>query len=122
MSAVNVFNPEEADFAARKMIEKSSRGYGDQMNAYDDIAGLCSLSGRQLRRFLSGDLKDPSFRLLHGIHLGWIKFWRAEALKLQKVVADYEERYGSEHFDDIRAEAEALAQRLEIAEQKAKGR
>ncbi|OWV62556.1 hypothetical protein ATY75_12085 [Rhizobium sp. N122] len=122
MSAVNVFNPTEADIAAREMIERTSRGYGDQMNAYDKVADLCSLSGRQLRRFLSGDLKDPSFRLLSGIQGGWIKFWKAEVGRLQTVVADYEERYGSDHLIDIKAEAEALAKRLEIAEKQTKGR
>ncbi|WP_155257508.1 hypothetical protein [Rhizobium leguminosarum] len=122
MFAVNVFSPEDADEMARRMIEKESRGYGDQMNAYEKVSERCGMSARRLRRFLSGELKDPGVRFLLGIRSGWISLWQEEIQKLQRDLKAHEERYGSEHFVDIKAEAEALAQRLEIAKAKAKGR
>lgn len=115
MSAVNVFSPDDADKAARLMIERESRGYGDQMNAYIQVARRCGLSARQLRRFLAGELKDPGFRLLEGIRTGWLNLWRSEIKKLEQELKAHEEEYGSEHVVDIKAEAEALAQRLEAA-------
>ncbi|NTF67944.1 hypothetical protein [Rhizobium rhizogenes] len=122
MYAVDVFRPQDADEMARRMIERESRGYGDQMNAYEKVADRCGMSARQLRRFLSGEIKNPGFRLLEGIRVGWIGLWQAEIKRLQRELDTQKARFGSEHFVDIEAEAEALAQRLEVALATAKGR
>jgi len=122
MFAVDVFTPQDADEMARRMIERESRGYGDQMNAYEKVAERCGMSARQLRRFLSGEIKNPGFRLLEGIRTGWIGLWQAEIKRLQRELDAQKARFGSDHFIDLEAEAEALAQKLEIAMETAKGR
>ncbi len=122
MFAVDVFSPQDADEMARRMIERESRGYGDQMNAYEKVAERCGMSARQLRRFLSGEIKNPGFRLLEGIRTGWIGLWQAEIKKLQRELDAQKARFGSDHFVDLEAEAQALAQKLEIAMETAKGR
>jgi transcriptional regulator with XRE-family HTH domain len=120
MFAVEVFSPQDADQMARKMIEKVSRGNGDQMNAYEKVAERCGMSARQLRRFLSGEIKNPGFRLMEGIRVGWIRLWMAEVNKLQRELEEQKARFGSEHFMDLEAEIQTLDQKLEIAMQRAK--
>lgn len=122
MFAVDVFRPQDADEMARRMIERESRGYGDQLNAYDKVAVRCGISARQLRRFLSGDIKNPGFRLLDGIRVGWIALWQAEIKKLQRELDTQKTRFGSEHFRDLEAEVQTLAQKIETAMEAAKGR
>lgn len=122
MYAVNVFSPRDAAEMARRMIEKESRGNGDQMNAYDKVAERCGMSARQLRRFLQGELKDPGYRLLNGILNGWASLWRSEISKMQRELDAHKARYGSGHISDIEAEAKALVDRFEAAMAAAKQR
>lgn len=120
MYAVDVFTPKEADALARKMVERESRGHGDQANAYDAVAGRCGLSARQLKRFLAGEIKKPWFDLLHGIRVGWINLWEEEIQKMQRELEAQKDRFGGDHFRDLEAEVQALAAKVQAQKERLK--
>jgi transcriptional regulator with XRE-family HTH domain len=114
MFAVDVFSPTEADAMARKMIERESRGYGDQMNAYEKVAERCGFTARQLRRFLQGEIKNPGFGLLHGIRIGFLSLWEEEVKKMQQEIDALKARVGdSDHVRGVETEAQALAHKIQ---------
>lgn len=119
MFVVDAFGPEEAAMSARRMIEKESRGAGDQMNAMERVAARCGLSARQLRRFMAGDRKEPGWRLIHGIRVGWFSFLEEEFRKVQHDLAIAKRKYGGDHFEDFDTEVQALDQKIQAAKLRA---
>lgn len=113
MSAVDAFGPKDAEVFARKMIQKESKGLGDQMNAMERVAGRCGVTARQLRRFLAGEIKRPDWDLIQGIRIGWIGLWEEQIRKLQTELDIQKARFGSDYFQDLDAEAQALAAKIQ---------
>lgn len=120
MSAAEAFGPMEAATCAKEMIERQSRGSGDQGNAYESVASLCGLTARQLRRFLSGDRKSPGWDLIHGIRTGWISYWEDEFKRVTHKLEIAKRTYGSDHFEDFDAEVQALDTKIQAAKLRAK--
>ena len=120
MFAVEAFGPKDADQMARKMLERESRGYGDQLNAYQKVAERCGVTARQLRRFLSGEIKRPDFDLIQGIRVGWINLWEEQIRKMQADLDIQKARFGSDHFTDLEADVQALASKIETAKARTK--
>lgn len=113
MSTVSTtFGPAEAKQFASKMLERESRGNGDQMNAYERVAARCGVTARQLRRFLANDIKSPGWGLIQGIRVGWIGLWEEEIKRLQHELEIQKRKFGSDHFEDLDAEAQALAEKI----------
>ncbi|ASY62490.1 hypothetical protein SJ05684_c10320 [Sinorhizobium sojae CCBAU 05684] len=91
------------------MLKKESSGNGDQMNAYERVAARCGMTARQLRRFLSGEIKEPAWGFIHGIRIGWFGLWEEEVRKMQHEMDIYRKRFASDRFQDLKAQIEALA-------------
>lgn len=118
MSVVDAFGPRDAEIFAKKMIERESRGLGDQMNAMDRVAERCGVTARQLRRFLSGEVKRPDWGLIHGIRVGWLGLWEEQIRKMQAELEIQKARFGSDHFQDLDAEAQALAAKIQARKER----
>lgn len=118
MSVVDAFDPSEAELFVRKMIEKESRGNGDQMNALDRVAARCGVTARQLRRFLSGEIKRPDWGFIQGIRIGWIGLWEEQIRRMQADLEIQKARFGSDHFQDLDAEAQALAAKIQARKER----
>lgn len=119
MSAAEAFGPMDATVCAREMIERESRGSGDQMNAYERVASRCGLTARQLRRFLSGDRKEPGWTLINGIRTGWVTFWEDEFAQVKHKLEIAKRTYGSDHFEDFDAQVQALDTKIQAAKLRA---
>jgi hypothetical protein len=118
MLAVNAFDPKEATVFARKMLEEESRGNGDQMNAYERVAKRCGVTARQLRRFLSGEIKKPAWDFVQGIRLGWVGLMEEKIKRMQHDLEIQKRKFGSDHFEDLDAQAQALAQEIRARKEK----
>jgi transcriptional regulator with XRE-family HTH domain len=58
---------------ARKMLERETRGNGDQINAMERVAARCRMTPRSLRRFLAGETKNPGIRVFANIHAAYLE-------------------------------------------------
>lgn len=118
MSFVDAFSPELPGTYARKMLEVETRGNGDQINALERVGRRCGMSARAVRRLVNGETKDPSFSMFLKIRRGFLHLYQEQIAKLQHELAVAEARFGSDHFEDIGAAAEALAARIEAEKER----
>lgn len=113
MFGVNAFDPEEATMFVRKMLEEESRGNGDQMNAYERVARRCGVTARQLRRFLSGEIKNPSWGFIEGIRVGLVGLLEEKIRKMQHDLEIQKRKHGTADFQDLDAAIQDLAQKID---------
>ena len=119
MSAVNAFTPDLAAAYARKMVERASRGNGDQMNALERVGRECGMTSRSLRRLINGETKDPGITLFGKIRTAYLRWCEREIAKLEHEVAADKARFGDAAFEDLAHEVAALAEKLRAAKERA---
>jgi transcriptional regulator with XRE-family HTH domain len=113
MSGVNAFTPDLAAAYARKMIELESRGNGDQLNALERVGRRVGMTARSLRRLVNGETKDPGISLFARIHAAYLEQCGKMAASLLQQIEIEKARFGSEHFEDLGAELQALRSKIE---------
>jgi hypothetical protein len=118
MSAVTAISPDLAAAYARKMIERETRGNGDQMNAMERVGHRCGLSARALRRLLSGETKDPGVSVFARIRTAYLRYCETQIAELALEIAADKARYGDEPFEDLGAEVQALAEKIKAAKER----
>lgn len=110
--SVAVLGPDMPAAYVRKMIEMETRGNGDQMNAIERVSRDVGMSPRSVRRLVNGET-DPGMKLFARIHKAYLdKCARMAAALLHQIEVE-KARFGSEHFEDIGAEALALRAKIE---------
>jgi hypothetical protein len=119
MSAVNAFTPDLAAAYARKMVERESRGNGDQMNALERVGRECGMTSRSLRRLINGETKDPGITLMGRLRAAYLRMCEREITKLKHEVAADKARFGDAAFEDFDAEIQAVAEKLRAAKERA---
>lgn len=112
MSSVNVFSPDIAAQYARKMIERETRGNGDQMNALERVGRRCGMTARTLRRLVNGETRDPGIAVFGRIRAAYLDYCARQIAELQAEIAVEKARFGDEHLGNLEAEAEALASKV----------
>ncbi|MXN46079.1 hypothetical protein GR138_12850 [Shinella kummerowiae] len=116
MSSVDAFTPEMTAAYARKMVERESRGNGDQLNALDRVGRRCGMTARSLRRLINGETKDPGVSVFARVRAAYLDFCARQIAELQHEIEVEKARIGSdETFADLAAEAEVLAAKVEKA-------
>lgn len=119
MSAVDAFTPDLAAAYARKMVERESRGNGDQMNAMERVGRECGLTSRSLRRLINGETKDPSMTLFGRVRAAYLRLCERDIAKLKNEIAADKARFGDAAFEDLANEVSALAEKLRAAKERA---
>lgn len=118
MSTVNAISPDLAASYARKMLERETRGNGDQMGALERVGRKCGLSARALRRLLSGETKDPGITVFGRIRMAYLKYCESQISELAHEIAADKARYGDDAFEDLGAEVQALAEKIKAAKER----
>jgi len=118
MSTVEAFSSEVTASYARKMIERESRGNGDQLNALDRVGRRCGLTARSLRRLINGETKDPGIAVFARVRAAYLEYCARQVAELQHEIEFEKTRFGDEHFQDLDAEASALAQKIKAAKER----
>ncbi|NTG07121.1 hypothetical protein [Rhizobium rhizogenes] len=118
MSSVDALHPDLAAKYARKMVERESRGNGDQMNALERVGRRCGMTARSLRRLLNGETRDPGIAVFGRIRAAYLDLCARQIAELQHEIDIEKARIGDASFEDLDREVEALADKV----RRAKGR
>lgn len=122
MSSVDAFSPEITAVYARKMVERESRGNGDQMNALERVGRRCGMTTRSLRRLINGETKDPGLSVFSRVRAAYLDYCAWQIAELQHELEIEKARTGvDETFADLAAEAALLAAKIERAKRGVKG-
>lgn len=105
---------------ARKMIERESRGNGDQVNALIRIGALCGMQPRTLRRLINGESKDVRGRDAGNILAAYQTHLSSQISQFQSELEAVQARLQAMHIGAVEEEIEALAEKLRLATEKAK--
>lgn len=115
MYAVDAISPERAQDYAKKLFEMRVRGWGDETEALEDVAGRCGLSARSFKRLMTGETKEPGIRLFAKIRMAYLDYCHGLIKRLQQEIEIEKEIQGHAAFEDIGAEVAVLAQKVEAA-------
>jgi transcriptional regulator with XRE-family HTH domain len=118
MSSVDALHPDLAEKYARKMVERESRGNGDQMNALERVGRRCGMTARSLRRLLNGETRDPGIAVFGRIRAAYLDLCARQIAELQHEIEIEKARIGDASFEDLDREVEVLAEKV----RQAKGR
>ncbi|MBD9372795.1 hypothetical protein IB238_09200 [Rhizobium sp. ARZ01] len=122
MSTADAFSPDITAAYARKMVERESRGNGDQMNALDRVGRRCGMTARSLRRLINGETKDPGLSVFSRVRAAYLDYCARQIAELQHEIEVEKARIGvDDTFADLAAEAEVLAAKVERAKRGVKG-
>lgn len=115
MSSVNAFSPDRASGYAKKLFEMRVKGWGDAPRAVSDCARRSNMSPRSYERLMKGETKDPSMTIFGRVRKAYLDYCHEQIERLQHEIAIEMTRSGDESFEDLAAEAEALAAKIEAA-------
>lgn len=115
MSSVTPFSPDLAAAYARKMVERESRGNGDQMNALERVGRHCGMTARSLRRLLNGETRDPGIAVFGRIRAAYLDLCARQIAALQLELEIEKARNADASLEDIGREVEALMDRVQAA-------
>jgi hypothetical protein len=118
MLSTDAFTPDLAAAYARKMVERESRGNGDQMNAMERVGREVGITARSLRRLINGETKDPGITLFARIRASYLRLCEREIAKLTHEIAADKARYGDAAFEDLDSEVQALAEKVRAAKER----
>lgn len=122
MFVVDAFAPDTAARYARKMVERESRGNGDQLNALERVGRRCGMTSRSLRRLINGETKDPGLSVFSRVRAAYLDYCARQIAELQLEIEIEKARTGlDDTFADLAAEAELLAAKIEKAKRGVKG-
>lgn len=117
MSTMDAFSPSLPAEYARKMVERESRGNGDQLNAMDRVGRRCGMSARSIRRLINGEVKDPGLSVFKRVRQAYLDLCARQIAELQTEIAADKARYGEDAFSDLDHEVQALAEKLRRAKE-----
>lgn len=112
MSSVGAFGAEDAATYARRMVERESRGWGDQANAFATVSRKCGMSPRSLRRLLNGERKDGGARVFPGVRSAYLDHCSKLISGLQAELDADRRKYGDAALADLEDEIQALVEKL----------
>lgn len=115
MSAVDAFSPDRATGYAKKLFEMRVRGWGDAPEALRDCAKRSRVSERSYERLMKGETKDPTITLFGRVRKAYLDYCHEQVERLQHEISIEMTRSGDEPFEDLAAEAAALAAKIEAA-------
>jgi hypothetical protein len=110
MSAV-----ETASGYVRRMVERESRGWGDQRPAMHRIESRYGIAFNCLEHLRSGRAKTVEGGLFARIRAAYIDLCRAQVAKLQHEIAIEKAIHEDDDLASLEAEATALASKIEAA-------
>lgn len=115
MAHVEAFRPEEAAIYAKRMVERESRGYGDQANALRSVGRKCGLSAKALNRLIRGERKDPGMRVFAKVRAAYLNHCAELIRQLEAEIAADKTRYGNAAVADLESEISSLMAKLQKA-------
>lgn len=115
MYAVDAISPERAKDYARKLFELRVRGWGTETEALEDVSSRCGISERSYKRLMTGQTKDPGLRLFARVRAAYLDCCHSMVKRLQDEIEIEKEIHGHAAFEDIGAEVEVLARKVEAA-------
>jgi hypothetical protein len=118
MSAVDAFSPDKASGYAKKLFEMRVKGWGDAPDAMKECARRSRMSPRSYERLMKGETKDPGMSIFGKVRKAYLDFCHEQVERLQHEIAIEMTRSGDEPFEDLAAEASALAAKIEAARQR----
>ena len=101
----------------RRMVEKETRGWGDQNHALQRIGDRYGLPFWSLNNLKSGRAKTVEAGLFNRIRSAYLDLCERQVRQLQHEIEIEKAKGGDASFGDLAREAEALAAR--VAERKA---
>lgn len=96
----------------RRMIEKETRGWGDQRNAMSRLERRYSIPFWSLNHLRTGRAKTVEAGLFSRIRSAYLDLCERELAKLQHELAIEKARHPHDDFTDLESEAEELRSRL----------
>lgn len=118
MSVVDAFSPDRASGYAKKLFEMRVKGWGDAPDAIKECARWSNMSPRSFERLMKGEFKDPGMSIFGRVRAAYLEYCRQQVEKLQHEIHVEMKRSGDEPFEDLAAEASALAAKIEAARQR----
>ncbi|MBD8556326.1 hypothetical protein IFT84_17600 [Rhizobium sp. CFBP 8762] len=116
MHSIDAFSPELTAAYARKMVERESRGNGDQLNALERVGRRCGLTSRSLRRLINGEVKDPGVSVFAKVRMAYLEYCARQIAELKHEIEADKARFGNAAvLKDFDHEVEALESKLRAA-------
>lgn len=110
-----MFTVEEVVIWARKMVERESRGNGDQINALDRVSRRCKMTPRSLRRLINGETKDPGVNVYGNVRAAYLEQMARIISEMQTELSAEQGRSDSMNVGLIDQEIADLAAKIEAA-------
>ncbi|MFJ6342205.1 hypothetical protein [Rhizobium sp. NPDC092017] len=104
----------------RKMVERETAGNGDVENAVRRLARKHGLSFWQIMHLRAGRAKSITVDAFWSIRAAYLDYCEQQISELRREVEEVRGR--DDRFSDLVGEVEALAEKVSLAKQKAKGR
>jgi len=111
---------EEIRQYAKKMVERETRGNGDQLNALIRVGSWCGMHHRSLQRLISGEHKDVKIRHAGSILSAYQAHLASLISQYQSELEAVQARLQAMHIGPVDEEIEALSEKLRLATKKAK--
>jgi hypothetical protein len=103
---------DEARGWAKKMVERESRGNGDQINALERVGRLCRMQPRSLRRLINGETVDLGVRNYSSIRTAYLTHTEKLISDLQAELLAEQAKPHTVDLIRIMVEVEALSAEL----------
>lgn len=97
----------------RRMVEKETRGWGDQRNAMSRLERRYGIPFWSLNNLRTGRAKTVEAGLFSRIRTAYVDLCERELAKLQHEIAIEKAQHPHDDFADLESEAEALLARVQ---------
>lgn len=113
MVSLDAFSPDQTRQYAQKLFKLRVNGWGDETNALNECARVTSMTPLSFKRLMAGKTKDPSVGVFGRVRAAYLDFCARKVMELQNEIELERARFGDEPFDDLVAEAAALAAKIQ---------
>jgi hypothetical protein len=115
MSLVDAYSPDRATGYAKKLFQMMVKGWGDHPLAITECAKRSRMSERSYERLMKGETKDPKLTVLGRVRGAYLDYCHEQVARLQHEIHIEMTRNSDGSFEDLAAEAEALAAKIKQA-------
>lgn len=116
MYLVDAYSPERAAEYAEKMVQRRTKGWGDETNALGEVSRWCGMSAISLKRLIKRETKTINSLTFGRIRGAYLDYCARQISELQHEIEVEKARIGGDDtFADLAAEAELLAAKVERA-------
>lgn len=116
MYLVDAYSPERAAEYAEKMVQRRTKGWGDEANALGEVSRWCGMSAISLKRLIKRETKTINSLTFGRIRSAYLDYCARQIAELQNEIEAEKSRSGAhETFEDLAAETEILAAKIERA-------